>query len=150
MMRYRMRFSDAYALYGKYNSNWGDEATEYRFEAVKNGKVVKTAVKSPVLSIHLNAEASSTELSDAEAYDAALVRISMRDQNGNVLPFYHGGVKLETEGPIALIGPEIAMLRGGTGGTFVRTVGKGGEAALVLTAENGEKLRLEFNVTAES
>jgi beta-galactosidase len=74
----------------------------------------------------------------------------MRDQNGNVLPFYHGGVKLETEGPIALIGPEIAMLRGGTGGTFVRTVGKGGEAALVLTAENGEKLRLEFNVTAES
>ncbi len=150
MLRYRMSFSDAYALYGKYNSNWGDEATEYRFEAVKNGKVVKTAVKSPVLSIHLNAEASSTELSDAEAYDAALVRISMRDQNGNVLPFYHGGVKLETEGPIALIGPEIAMLRGGTGGTFVRTVGKGGEAALVLTAENGEKLRLEFNVTAES
>ncbi len=146
MLRYRMSFSDAYALYGKYNSNWGDEATEYRFEALKNGKVVKTVTKSPVLSIRLHAEASSNLLEEGASYDAALMRLSMRDQNGNVLPFYQGGVKLETEGPIALIGPETAMLRGGTGGTFVRTTGKSGEAALILTAENGKKVRIEFTV----
>ena len=150
MLRYRMSFSDAYALYGKYNNNWGDAATSYRFEALRGGKIVKTVQKSPVKSIALSAEASSTELIEGATYDAALVRITMRDQNGNVLPFAGGAVRLSTEGPIRIIGPETAILRGGMGGTFVRTSGGSGKAKLIMTAENGEKLELAFTVKAEN
>ena len=149
MLRYRMGFSDAYALYGKYNNNWGDEACSYRFEAIRDGKIVAAVEKSPVRSIRLTADANSTELHDGVTYDAALVRIAMRDQNGNVMPYYHGAVKLTAEGPIELIGPELTILRGGLGGTFVRTVGRSGRAALVLTPENGESIRIVFTVTAE-
>ena len=106
----------------------------YRFEAVKDGKAGKTVTKSPVKALQLVAEASNTALSEAETYDAALIRITLRDQNGNVLPFFNGAVKFETKGPIALIGPETTALRGGCGGTFVRTVGEAGEAELRISS----------------
>ncbi|MBQ7061626.1 MAG: glycoside hydrolase family 2 protein, partial [Clostridia bacterium] len=80
MLRYRMSFQDAYALYGKYNSNWGDAATTYRIEAVKDGKTVGVIEKGPAKSVQLTAEASADTLSDGASYDAALVRIALRDQ----------------------------------------------------------------------
>lgn len=146
MLRYGMRFSDAYALYGKYTSNWGDTAVSYRFDAVKDGKVVASATKEPVRSIHLEADASSKELLEGATYDAALIRISMRDQNGNILPFCQEALRLRTEGPIRIIGPEITALRGGLGGTMIRTLGREGDASLTITAEGADPLRLEFTV----
>lgn len=148
MLRYRMSFSNAYELYGKYNNNWGDAATAYRFDAIKNGKVIRSVEKSPMKSLQLTAEASSTELTDGATYDAALVRIAMRDQNGNVMPFYNGAVSFLTEGAISIIGPETTALRGGVGGTIVRTQGKSGKAALVIKSESGETARIEFTVKA--
>ena len=146
MTRYRMSFADAYALYGKYVGNWGGEATVYRFEAVKNGEIVKTVLKAPVKETHLTAKADHTQLSEDATYDAALVRISMNDQNGNVLPFSDSIVTLECEGPIEIIGPKQFPLRGGFGGTFVKTFGKSGKAALTLKAENADPVRIEFEV----
>ena len=149
MLRYHMSFGDAYALYGKYTNNWGDAASDYRFDAVKNGETVLSVVKGPVQGIRLEAEAGSTVLTEGDSYDAALVRISMRDQNGNVLPFCQEAVKLETRGPIRLIGPETAVLRGGLGGAFVRTLGRSGSASLTLTAAGAAPVTLEFTVTAQ-
>ena len=149
MLRWRMTFQDAYALYGKYIGNWGGAATVYRFEAVKDGRVVKTVVKSAAVTRVLRAEADHTRLREGSAYDAALVRIAMTDQNGNVLPFYHGPVALQIQGPIAVIGPGAAMLRGGLGGVFIKTLGETGPAALTLTGEETDPVRIEFTVERE-
>ena len=146
MARYHMSFDDAYALYGKYIGDWGAAAKEYRFEAVKDGKVVKTVCRAPVSSLSLSARVDHTELVEDETYDVALIRIAMTDQNGNVVPFYQGGVTLETEGEIELIGPATAMLRGGCGGTYVKTKGKGGQAALILKNEQSVPVRIEFTI----
>jgi beta-galactosidase len=145
-LRYGMKFSDAEVLYNKYTNNWGDAAAEYRFDAVKDGAVVASVTKAAVQSLRLHAEVSNSILNDGETYDAALVRITARDQNGNLLPFYQEAVTLETEGPIRLIGPEQAMLRGGMGGTFVRTVGVSGDAVLTLSAPGAEPVKLAFSV----
>ena len=146
MLRYGMRFSDAYALYNKYTNNWGDTAVSYRFDAVKDRAVTTSVTKEPVHRIHLEADASCTELVEGETYDAALIRISMRDQNGNTLPFCHAGLILRTEGPIGIIGPETTALRGGLGGTMIRSMGREGSASLTIIAEGTEPLRLEFSV----
>ena len=90
--KYGMRFGDAYALYGKYIGNWGDKATVYRFEAVRDGKVVRTVSKTPFGSLSLKAVPSGTELTEGETYDVAAVRIEMTDQNGNRLPFFNEAV----------------------------------------------------------
>ncbi len=146
MQRYRMSFDDAYRLYGKYIGDWGGSATSYRFEAIKDGHVVKTVIKEPVKQIHLDAEADHTELLEARTYDVAAIRLTMRDQNSNVLPFYQGSVFLKTEGPIRLIGPETAQLRGGMGGTYVKTAGETGEGKLIMTNEQGGEIHIPFFV----
>jgi beta-galactosidase len=148
MLRWHMRFEDAYALYGKYVGSWGEEATVYRFEAVKDGEVVAALTKTPFTSLSLRAESPRRALTEGETYDAEPVRLSMRDQNGNLLPFYGGWVRFRTEGPIALIGPGETVLRGGLGGTYVRTTGGSGPAALTVEAEGAAPVRLEWAVEA--
>ena len=146
MARYKMTFDDAYQLYGKYIGNWGAAATVYRFEAVKGGRVVKTVERGPVLRRVLRAEAGTEKLVEGDTYDMAMVRISMTDQTGNVLPFENCAVSLRAEGPIEIVGPEVVTIRGGFGGTYVKTTGEAGRAALTLTAEGAEPVALTFTV----
>ena len=146
MLRYGMRFNDTRKLYEKYTNNWGTASVCYRFEAVKDGRVVAKEIKEPVRSVHLVATPSSTVLEEGETYDAALIRISIRDQNGNVLPFCQEAIRLKAEGPIRIIGPDVTALRGGLGGTLVRTVGKEGCASLTISITGAEPIRLEFTV----
>lgn len=74
-------------LYTKYIGDWGGTATVYRFDAIKNGKVIKSVTKEPVNGIRLQAEADHTNLTEHHSYDVALVRIRAVDAHGNVLPF---------------------------------------------------------------
>lgn len=149
MLRYRMSFGDAYALYGKYIGNWGGESTLYRFDAIKNSKVVKKVCKGPFESRRLEIKASHTILREHETYDVASIRICMTDQNGNVLPFYNGVLRIETEGPIKIIGPKNAMLQGGMGGIYIRTIGKSGKALVTIFSENTKSMSVELTVEAD-
>ena len=133
MLRYGMSFDDAYALYGKYIGNWGDKAVVYRFDAIKDGQVVKSVSKTPFTSLSLKAIPSTTELCEGETYDVAAIRMEMTDQNGNRLPFLNEAVEITLEGAAEIIGPKTAMLRGGCGGTYIKTIGKSGKAILKLT-----------------
>ena len=146
MARHGMTFDQAYRLYGKYIGNWGDAAIEYRFDAIKDGIVVKSVRKAPVRERRLRCEAGSIALREGETYDATLVRIAMTDQNGNVLAFYNGALHLTAEGPIRLIGAEHNMLRGGLGGVIVRTTGGKGTARLTVEAEGAQPVTVDFTV----
>ena len=148
MLRWHMSYDDAYRLYGKYVGSWGSEATVWRFEAVKDGEVAAVVTKTPFTSLSLRAESPRRALTEGETWDAEPVRISMRDQNGNVLPFWGGVVRFRVDGPIALIGPSETVLRGGLGGTYVRTTGQSGPAALTVEAEGADPVRLEWDVAA--
>ena len=149
MAKYHMTFQDAYDLYGKYIGNWGDTVATFRFEAVKDGRVVKTVEKSPVRQVVLDVVTDHTELKEGATYDAAAVRVTARDQSGNRLPFFNSSVELTAEGPIALIGPARLELRGGTGGTYVKTTGQAGEASLTLSHPQAQPVLVRFHVTAE-
>ncbi len=149
MLRYRMTFNDAYSLYGKYIGNWGDEATEFRFDAIKDGKVVSSVTRSPVTSVTLRADADHTELCEGDTYDVSCIRLAATDQNGNALPYFNEAVTLKAEGAIELIGPECAILRGGYGGTFVRSRGEG-EGTLTLSLCGAGDVTLDFKVFKKS
>lgn len=145
---YHMKPTQAVELYNKYIGDWGGTSTVYRFEAVKDGKVVKTMVKEPPKEVKLWAQADHQVLSEEHTYDVAAVRIRALDENGNVLSFFSEPVVLHTEGPIELIGGEIISLKGGMAGTYVKTTGEAGEAALVLTNAQAGEIRLAFSVQA--
>lgn len=149
MVRYRMTFQDAYRLYGKYIGSLGAAASVFRFEAVTDGNVVKTVEKAPMHRIVLRADVSHTHLRDGRTYDVAAVRLCACDEYGNRLPFLQETASLHIEGPVALIGPSCAQLRGGIGGTYVKTTGASGAAALTVHLAQAQPVRIEFTVEKE-
>ena len=137
------KFSDGVELYGKYIGNWGGEATKWRFDAVKGGRIVCSVTRCPGQRVHLEVSTSKTQLCEGDTYDAAAVRIRAVDEYGNLAPYWQEPVILKRSGPIVLIGPEIISLKGGSGGCYVKTCGSSGSAELCV---NDIKIKFEINV----
>lgn len=143
---YHMKPEDAVTLYNRYVGDWGGSSTVYRFEAIKEGEIVKTIVKKPMTASHIDVTVSSTELFEKRSYDVAEVRIVIRDENGNQLFYFGEPVIARTEGPIAVIGPNAVPVRGGMTGIYVKSLGKSGKASLILQCQGAEPVRIEFEV----
>lgn len=149
MIVYRMKLSDISELYGQYIGNWGGIANKYRFDAVKNGNVVKSIKKAPMNTIQLDIRVSHRNLIETHSYDVAAIRIRAVDENGNLLSFFHGALKFELEGPLKLIGPSVVSLQGGMGGTYVKTTGVPGEAILRISNEQIHEIKEIFHIQVE-
>ena len=146
LLIYHIDFAEVTRLYTKYIGDWGGTATVYRFDAIKDGKVVKSVTKEPVREIRLEAEADHTILTEQHSYDVALVRIRAVDDHGNVLPFYQEPVRLITEGDISIIGPDTIALQGGMGGTYVKSMGRSGRGTLLLQSQTAGEVRIPFQI----
>ena len=146
LLIYHIDFAEVTRLYTKYIGDWGGTATVYRFDAIKDGKVIKSVTKEPVREIRLEAEADHTILTEQHSYDVALVRIRAVDDHGNVLPFYQEPVRLIAEGDISIIGPDTLALQGGMGGTYVKSMGRSGRGTLLLQSLTAGEVRIPFQI----
>ena len=145
MLKYKMTVQQVTDLYTKYIGNWGESAVEYRFDAMKKDKVVKSIVKAPMKKAILQAKADHTNLVENHTYDVALVQIKMVSEYGNVLHYSNEPISLKTKGPIELIGPECIALQGGMFGTYVKSMGSG-KAKLTIKDTRGNKVKIHFQV----
>lgn len=127
----------------------GTVTTSFRFEAYRNGKLVKTVVKMPAKHVAIKAEPSHTELKEETTYDVAAVRIRAMDENGNQHPYCQEAMLLKAEGAIEIIGPTLVSLKGGSAGTYVKTIGKSGKGTLSITDWLGRETKIDFTVTVE-
>ena len=146
MVQYKMKITDFVSLYTKYIGNWGETATSYRFEAIKNGAVVKTVVKEPMRKPALEAKVSHTKLHEGSTYDVASIRIRAIDEHGNLLPFYQEPIKVEAEGPISVIGGDVLSLKGGMGGLYIKTLGEKGKAKVRLINPQCATVEVDFEI----
>lgn len=149
MVRYKMTFDDGVALYGKYVGNWGGEATRWRFDAKRSGRVVKSVTLCPAAKLHLEAVPSTTALREGSTYDMAAVRVRVLDENGNLAPYAQLPLQFSVSGDAALVGPAVAVAEGGMGGTYIRTTGRAGAAVLTITAGALAPVKLNFTVAKE-
>ena len=146
MFKYHMTMDDAVQLYNKYIGNWGGKSTQYRFDAVRNGIVVKSVTRSPMSEVRLRVTADHTALIEKNTYDVACIRIEAVDENGNRLPYYNDPVILDAKGYVELIGPNVISLSGGAGGTYVRTKERKGKGKLTVKTPDGVTQEIEFTV----
>ena len=146
MMKYGMKQEDALALYGKYIGNWGSEATLWRLIAVKDGMVAATYTCGPGSRLHLEVTPSHTALTEGNTYDMASVRIRILDDHGNIAPYAQIPVQFILEGEAELVGPSVVTAEGGMTGTYVKTVGRAGEARLTIHTDQTEDVTLIFKV----
>lgn len=143
-----MTFRDAYDLFGRYIGDWGGKASEYKFEAVKDGKVMATVVKSPMTSMHLGVRVSNNNLIEKNTYDVAAVRVAVLDEHNNVLPYYNDPLRIAIAGEVTLIGEKLVPFSGGQCGFYVRTNGKSGTAAVKIVAIGMEPVTIDFEIIA--
>ena len=146
MVQCRLRMEDAVKLYGKYIGNWGGEATAWRFDAVRDGRVTASATCCPSTRLQLEVIPSSTVLQERQSYDMAAVRIRILDEYGNIAPYAQLPVSLRLEGTAQLVGPDTITAEGGMTGTFIRTAGKSGSARLTVSTPQTEAVCVEFTV----
>ncbi len=141
-----MNPNDAVPLYQKYVGDWGGSSKEYRFDAVKDGKVVKSIVKSPMTKRKMAVEISSTKLVEDQTYDVAEIRVMATDENENILNYFNEPLRIEVEGPLQVIGPVVTSFRGGLAGTYVKTIGEEGEAKVRLYADGMKVQEITFQI----
>lgn len=133
-------------LYETYIGNWGDKRPVFKFVGYVNEKVAVTVIKGSYENKHLDVKVDKRELIEGETYDIATVNLRMLNQNNQIMRYYQEPIKLQTKGPIEIIGPELISLKGGMGGTYVKTTGEAGNAELIINMHGEEAVELDFTV----
>lgn len=141
-----MNFDQATVLYNKYVGDWGGTSTAYRFDAIKDGRVVASSRKQPMRSKKLAYRVDHTRLVEDQTYDMAAIRLEMQDEFGNLLSFCGEPVAFEVSGDISLVGPSVVAFQGGMTGTYVKSVGKRGEGKLIVRTPGCEPVELLFSI----
>ena len=133
-------------LYTKYVGDWGGKSTVYRFEAIKDGKVVKTVIKTPMNEMHLEVDVSSNVLTEKNSYDVTSIRVRAVDENGNLLHFSGEPLKIRVRGPLEIVGPDMTSLRGGYAGFYLKTTGEKGTANVTISCPQVKDIKLDFEI----
>ncbi len=142
-------YSEALALYGKYLATWGGVSFKWKFEAVKDGKVVATKIKCANKVPKLKVDIDSCELVEKNTWDMATVRIKAVDGGDNVLTYCNRSLQFEVEGDIELIGPKFVPLSGGMCGCYIKSIGKSGTGTLRIKMQGVDDFVQEFTVKTE-
>lgn len=141
MKKYHLSLSDAVSLFYKYNT----PIPNFRFEAYKDGKLIKTVLKEAVKQTHYRLKADSNELVIGETYDVTRIVVSKLDQNGNLLPYAFDAFTVKVSGGIDLIGPNILALHAGEIAFWVKTNGQSNEGRATVNFSDQE-LTMEFKI----
>ena len=146
MLTAHLTLEDGARLYYKYIGGWGGQATAFRFDAVKNNTIEKTVIKSPSAHPQWSILVDTLTLEEEATYDVAAIRIRAVDEWGNLLPYYQEPITLQANGTVALVGPQVISLKGGMGGTYVKTIGVAGKGELHMEQPQLGTHKLEFTV----
>ena len=143
---HRVSPKEAVPIYNKFIGDWGGESRSYKFEAIKDGEVVKTVVKAAATEPRIEAKVSHTLLTELHTYDVTNVRIRIVDQNGNQLYFYSQPISFEVEGPFEIIGPKVVSPMGGCTGVYIKSIGEDGDGKLLIKGDGLETVSIGLSV----
>lgn len=150
MFQYKLSYSDGVTLFGKYVSGWGSDSITWRFDAIKNGKVVKSIIKRPSTKLHLSYQVSRTNLVEGSCYDMSAIRIQVKDEYHNLASYAQLPLNLITTGPIEIVGPNTVVTEGGMTGTYIKTTGEEGDAVLTISTPDCSAITIHFTISKEA
>ncbi|MCI6753751.1 glycoside hydrolase family 2 TIM barrel-domain containing protein [Galactobacillus timonensis] len=147
-----MTMKEAARLYGIYAGGWGSDAIIWRFDAIRNGKVVKQVKKGPGHQLHLEVTCSSSHLIEGDTYDVSALRIQIKDEYGTVASYCQLPVTVTVVNPnvLEVIGPSIFTAEGGMCGSYLKTTGVSGSTAVIVRASGLESVTVNMEVTKEN
>lgn len=146
MIKYKLKFSDGYQLYGKYMANWGTAATTYKYEGYIKDNCVITEYRSQLGKVQMTVLPDTKTLIEDETYDVARIVVKLEDQNKKPLFYCNEFVSLEIEGDIKLIGPRTIPLIGGSSAFWIKSLGCEGNGKVTITSERYGKEEINIKV----
>ena len=138
---------DGLRLYNLYVASWGGQVVRWRFDAVKDERVIASTTRCPGERLLLKVRADTLRLTDGPSWDMATVRIRAVNEYGSVRSWCARSLHLHAEGAVELIGPAAVPLTGGMAGCYLRTRGIAGEGRLTIETDGAEPVTLTFRVT---
>lgn len=136
MIRYKMNYSDLVYYWNKYVGAWGGKAMTYTFKGYKNNALVLTSEVGPSNKFDFETKPSKTTLINEDTYDTLMVRIRHVDEHKNVAEYSSRIVKIETNGPIELIGPKEQSLLAGQLTIYVKSKKENGPASILIKVDD--------------
>ncbi|MBO7389625.1 MAG: glycoside hydrolase family 2 protein [Oscillospiraceae bacterium] len=127
-------------------NDWGGQSAVWRFDAVKDGEVVSSVTRSPSAELHIETDLSCLALTEGDKYDASAVRIRIKDKNGCTASYAQIPLKIEAEGSVRLLGPDIVTAEGGMTGVYVGTTGEKGAGYIKISSPGFESVTVSFKV----
>ncbi len=127
-------------------NDWGGQSAVWRFDAVKDGEVVSSVTRSPSAELHIETDLSFLVLTEGDKYDASAVRIRIKDKNGCTASYAQIPLKIEAEGPVRLLGPDIVTAEGGMTGIYVGTTGEKGAGYINISSPGFESVTVSCKV----
>ena len=127
-------------------NDWGGQSAVWRFDAVKDGEVVSSVTRSPSAELHIETDLSCIALTEGDKYDASAVRIRIKDKNGCTASYAQIPLKIEAEGSVRLLGPDIVTAEGGMTGVYVGTTGEKGAGSVKISSPGFESVTVRFIV----
>ncbi len=146
LMKYRMKMSDAIALFSKYYAGWGKGQSTYTFKGFIKDREVIAVTRGKSVEKKLEIVPSSTELLVEETYDVAMVSLRARDEHGQTLVYSSEVIHLVTEGDISILGPRTFPLRGGQSAFYVRSGKEEGEAKVRIISDTMGEEEVVFDI----
>ncbi len=140
LVRYRLSYQDAVALFLKYVGNWGSEASLWRFEGLVGEEVVCLETYGEHKKPYLEVATRTTEIALGDTYSMVIINVSVHKEGMALpLPYAHEPFSVRVEGPLRLVSPSLGVCEGGTAVVYARTVGKKGEATVTISSSMGDK-----------
>ena len=127
-------------------NDWGGQSAVWRFDAVKDGEVVSSVTRSPSAELHIETDLSCIALTEGDKYDASAVRIRIKDKNGCTASYAQIPLKIEAEGSVRLLGPDIVTAEGGMTGVYIGTTGEKGAGSVKISSPGFESVTVRFIV----
>ena len=143
-LRNHLRFTDFYALYGKYIQSWGDEITNYTVVAYKGGKEIGRKEIGPSTSWHLEAKTNNPVIELDGSYETSRISIFLVDQFENLAVYSTELLNLKATGPLEIIGPNTVNLIAGQISVYLKAKQKG-KGTLIISSKN-EEIRVNIVV----
>ena len=145
MKKYKVTYAELVDYYNIHVGSWGGMAKTYTFKGYKDDQLVVQKKVGPSKNFDLQVETSKTVLKNEETYDAARVVIKHVDENGSLMQYSNRVVKIETEGPIKVLGDSAQSLLGGQLSLFVFSKNEPGKSRLTISMDGIVK-EIKFEV----
>ena len=140
MAKYKLSYAELVAYWNKHVGSWGGIAKRYRYDGIKDGKVVKSVTIGPSYKFDLNLTTNKNELVNEDTYDTLRISLEYVDEYNSIMEYANKPINVSVSGPIELIGESSQVLNGGKLSLYIKSKQEKGTGKVTIKLEDITKV----------